>query len=483
MQKKSIPRGYRKEFIPCWNEKSDRLYAELQHTESQETAKKLLKSLDEARKARWCQAMESMDFTKSSRKPWALMRRLGEATTRVQQRTKINPNRIAERIKMSSKTPSDKTFTREINKKYCRLRKRTRRDNSSSRAFTLSEVDLALSQIKPGKAAGFDGVYPEFLINCGKRVRTWLADFFTDIMLENRLPYLFKKAKIIAVLKPGKPSDLPESYRPIALLSVAFKLFERLIYNRIVHKLEALIPSEQAGFMKGRSCTEQVLSLTNHIEQGYQNKFKTGVAFIDLTSAYDTIWKKGLVYKLLKTLKCRRLCDLIMNMLSDRHFRVFLNSDVSRVRKLDNGLPQGSVLSCLLFNLYISDLPKSKSRKFMFADDIAFAYQSRSFEKISSKLTEDLVPFADYCKKWRLIPSTSKTVVSCFHLIHVEASRQLVVSLNGNTLKHESSVKYLGVTLDRTLTYKKHLSNVSAKLSTRNNLIQKPPIKEIPSFL
>ena len=483
MQKKSIPRGYRKEFIPCWNKESDRLYAELQHTESQETAKELLKSLDEARKARWCQAMESMDFTKSSRKPWALRRRLGEATTRVQQRTKINPNRIAERIKMSSKTPSDKTFTREINKKYCRLRKRTRRDNSSSRAFTLSEVDLALSQIKPGKAAGFDGVYPEFLINCGKRVRTWLADFFTDIMLENRLPYLFKKAKIIAVLKPGKPSDLPESYRPIALLSVAFKLFERLIYNRIVHKLEALIPSEQAGFMKGRSCTEQVLSLTNHIEQGYQNKFKTGVAFIDLTSAYDTIWKKGLLYKLLKALKCRRLCDLIMNMLSDRHFQVFLNSDVSRVRKLDNGLPQGSVLSCLLFNLYISDLPKSKSRKFMFADDIAFAYQSRSFEKISSKLTEDLVPFADYCKKWRLIPSTSKTVVSCFHLIHVEASRQLVVSLNGNTLKHESSVKYLGVTLDRTLTYKKHLSNVSAKLSTRNNLIQKPPIKEIPSFL
>lgn len=97
-----------------------------------------------------------------------------------------------------------------------------------------------------------------------------------------------------------KPDHLPESYRPIALLSVAIKLYERLLYNRIVSEIEKLIPAEQAGFRKKRSCEEQVLTLTNHIEAGFQRQLKTGIVFVDLTAAYDTVWKKGLLYKLIK---------------------------------------------------------------------------------------------------------------------------------------------------------------------------------------
>lgn len=134
----------------------------------------------------------------------------------------------------------------------------------------------------------------------------------------NALPSAFKKTKIIALLKPGKPDHLPESYRPSALLSVVFKLFERLLYSRIASEIEKLIPAEQAGFRKNRSCEEQVLSLTNHIEDGFQRQLKTGVVFIDLTAAYDTVWKKGLLFKLIKAVPCTRL------------------------KKLNNGVPQAS---------------------------------------------------------------------------------------------------------------------------------------------
>lgn len=198
----------------------------------------------------------------------------------------MDPNLIAQRIVNCSNSPSDKTFTRRIRNQYRNLRRRTRRSSNISRAFTVDEVDRGIEEIKVGKAAGFDAIYLEFLVNNGVRVRRWYADFFSDLLSRNKLPPIFKRTKVIAILKP---SDLPESYRPIALLSVCFKLLERLILHRISNDIHRNIPKEQAGFMKGRSCAEQVLSLTNHIENGFQKRMKTGVGYIDLTAAYDTI--------------------------------------------------------------------------------------------------------------------------------------------------------------------------------------------------
>lgn len=111
-----------------------------------------------------------------------------------------------------------------------------------------------------------DSIYPEFLTFCGPRTRLWLARFFTNVMMWNTFPHYFKQTKIIALLKPGKPDDNPASYRPIALLSVALKLFKRLLLNRITPDIDKLVPPEQAGFRKNRSCAEQVMALTNYIE-------------------------------------------------------------------------------------------------------------------------------------------------------------------------------------------------------------------------
>ena len=169
-----------------------------------------------------------------------------------------------------------------------------------------------------------------------------------------------------------------------------------MIRNRIQPLIVEKIPIEQAGVMKGRSCCDQVLSLTNFIEQDFQRRQKTGVVYIDLTSAYDTVWKRGLIYKLFKVVKCRRMCDFVMSMLSDRYIQVYVNDGKSRWSKLNNGVPQGSALSCLIFNLYTHDLPKSKSRKFLYAGDKANAFQARSFHRISTTLTKDLKPFSEY---------------------------------------------------------------------------------------
>jgi len=245
-----------------------------------------------------------------------------------------------------------------------------------------------------------------------------------------------------------------------------------VILNRITPLIDPQLSQDQAGFRCGRSTGDQVAALTTYIENGFQKGLKTGAVFLDLTAAYDTVWHTGLMAKLTNYLPhwAYRAVELLLR---NRRFRVHMGDDVSAWRNQVNGLPQGSVLAPTLFCLYINDLPETKSRKFAYADDICNATQAQAFTDLEKTLTDDLALMSKFCKQWRLIPSVTKTVTSVFHLHNASAKQELNVSLNGNILKHDPCPTYLGVTLDRTLSYKEHLKRTAAKIQTRNNLLTK----------
>ena len=141
----------------------------------------------------------------------------------------------------------------------------------------------------------------------------------------------------------------------IWILFHTYKLYERLILNIVSPFLEEHLIKEQAGFLPGKSCTSQLLNLTQHIEDGYQRGMITGAAFVDLSAAYDTVNHRILIQKLYNTTQDSQLCRVFQNMLSNRIFYVELNNERSRWRKQKNGWPQGSVLSPILFNIYTND--------------------------------------------------------------------------------------------------------------------------------
>ena len=119
--------------------------------------------------------------------------------------------------------------------------------------------------------------------------------------IENKIPKIWRQSKIIAILKPGKDSAILKNYRPISLLCHTYKLYERLILNRVSPLLE------QAGFRPGKSCTS---NLTQHIEDGYQRGMNTGAAFVDLSASYDTVNHRILIQKLYNTTQDSQLCSL-----------------------------------------------------------------------------------------------------------------------------------------------------------------------------
>ena len=204
---------------------------------------------------------------------------------------------------------------------------------------------------------------------------------------------------MIALPKPNKPSDDPKGYRPISLLCVPFKLLECLILARLTPVIDPQLPKEQAGLRSGRSTTDQVTLLCQDIEDSFQAGEKAGAVFLDLTAAYDTVWLRGLHMKLLETIPDKHMVSFIMEMLSNRSFRLHTsNGQSSRVRKLKNGVPQGSVLAPILFNIYIHDLPATTSRKYGYADDLAILLSKSSWEAVEEGLSEDMNILSSYLK-------------------------------------------------------------------------------------
>ena len=179
-----------------------------------------------------------------------------------------------------------------------------------------------------------------------------------------------------------------------------YKFFERMILNRLNPLIETMIIDQQAGFRPGKSTTGQLFNLTQHIENGYERGVVTGTVFVDLSAAYDTISHKLLLNNIYRMTSYIKITDLIGNMLSTRRYFVELNGQKSRWRNQKNGLPQGSVLSPVLFNIYTSDQPIHKdTRSFIYADDLCIATQDASFEKTESTLSATLDSIGDYYEK------------------------------------------------------------------------------------
>jgi hypothetical protein len=470
--KKSIPRGHRKNYVPCWSAECDRLLEEYKASPSDELANRLIIKLDEGRRSRWMEAMEKLDFTHSSRKSWNLLHRLS-GTARAMRCVEVSSDEIADVIEKHSSIAVPPKVKSQIKRLLRKEMARCEEKSSVAGPVIPEEVTAAIGKVKLNKAPGVDGVMPEFIRNLGPRAIIWLSKLFSQVIEKTEIPKTWKQSKVMAVLKPGKDPKDPKSYRPIALLSVTYKLFERVLLSRVGEKLDKCLPVEQAGFRKGRSCEEQVLGLNMHIEHGFEKNMKTAAVFLDLSAAYDTVWRNGLLLKLSRILGCRTMVNLFRAVLSGRTCRVYLNGEQSSVRTLQNGLPQGSVLSPILFNVYTADLPTTKSRKFIYADDIGLVAQENSFEGLENTLNKDLQHMEEYFQKWYLKPNPTKTVSTAFHLNNREAQRTLNVTFCSKRISHQNAPRYLGVRLDRALTYRQHLEGLRDKLKTRLNIIGK----------
>lgn len=327
---------------------------------------------------------------------------------------------------------------------------------------TVEELETFISSLTIKKAPGHDLIPNVVLKHLTKKVLQSLAIIYNACLRLGYFPRQWKVAHILLFQKPGKDKRSLSSYRPISLLSVLSKLLEKVINNRLVNKIEEnnIIPSIQYGFRRNHSTIHQLQRITEIIERGYDRKLYTTVALLDVQQAFDKVWLEGLKYKITKCDIPEYLKSIIFSFLKDRSFAVRINNSLSSTKPIRSGVPQGSVLGPILFNIFVSDIPTpTQSKIAMFADDIALITQQDEIQEAVRQLQEEVNQISTWLSKWCITINPRKCQTKIFTLRRIR--NPPTIKIDGEEITWnppDQTVKYLGVNLDTRLTWRQHIN-------------------------
>ena len=341
--------------------------------------------------------------------------------------------------------------------------------------FSSIELSTAISQLSTSTSSGPDQITYPLLSHLPQSALNFLLYIFNLSWSTHTFPSAWKQSTIIPILKPEKPSDSPSSYRPISLTSCTSKLFERMVLGRLTYFLELhdILSPVQAGFRPGRSTVDQVLLLSQSIADSFhQSKpgARTVLATVDFAKAFDSVWHSALLSKLLSLDLPLCFVEWIRSYLSDRRSKVRICNSYSRPFRLRRGVPQGSVLGPVLFSLYINDLPTflpASVKTSLYADDLAIWASSPKVECATAVVQAALNRLVEWSSKWRLPLNPLKCETSFFSLDPYQSRIQPSLHILNTPLKFNPRPTFLGVTFDRTLSFKYHVLSLRKKFHNR----------------
>lgn len=341
--------------------------------------------------------------------------------------------------------------------------------------FSFDELQLALSDLVDS-SPGLDGITYSFITKSPDKSKYYLLNLINIFYDQGFIPQPWITQIIIPILKPGKnPSD-SNSYRPIALSCILAKITEHLIKNRLEWLAEnkKLLAKSQFGFRKGMSTFDSLSILTTEINHSFRNKQYLVGVFLDIAAAYDNVLLPVLRNKLLQLSIPEKITRFICCFLAQRTILIKShdNSYLSP-RTVWKGLPQGSVLSPILYSLYTCDLETTVNpfcKVLQYADDLAIYISSKSIIEAEQNLNYALSYLGDWLLDHGLSISASKSSTVVF------TRKRIIPTFNiqyeRETIHLQSSVKFLGVWLDSRLTGVKHFDYVLKKCEKNINILR-----------
>jgi len=315
--------------------------------------------------------------------------------------------------------------------------------------ITMEELMNAIKTSKNRKATGADQINMELLKYGGLLLHLRILHLINQCWLESKIPATWQTAQIISLFKKGDRNNC-ENYRGISLLNAIYKIYSRVINNRLKSITEAIIGEEQHGFRKGRSTNDNVFIIKQIIEKRREFNLETHIAFIDFEKAFDRVDRNKLFEIMEKRGYPKHLIRAVKSMYTNTNITIKMQSHESKPIKTNQGLKQGCSMSPTLFNIYIDNTVRewdqtietgiklnqhTKIKTILFADDLLIIQSSEN------DLQRAIYKLYLVCKKYNMKISTKKTKVMAFEGDYPIRTK---IVIDDHPLEQVSHFNYLG---------------------------------------
>jgi hypothetical protein len=343
--------------------------------------------------------------------------------------------------------------------------------------ITIQEISKILNSLDSKKAVGCDGISVRLLKAGSAALLDKLYFIFNLSLSKGVVPKLWKIKKVTPVYK-AESRNLAGNYRPISVASTCMKMFEKLVYNQMISFIldNNILHSNQSGFRNGFSTTSAALAVKEHIVKCLENNKIACAVLIDLSKAFDTVDHMIL----LKKLFCYGFQDTSFvwckSYLEQRQQQVLVNGVLSDV--LDEkpyGVPQSSVLGQSFFLLYINDINSVILNSYfhLYADDTIIIQAHNNLKSLTENMENELVVIDSWLSRNKLTPNAKK----CEAIFFTNSkNRKLcadgVIKFKGSYLQTKTSVKYLGIQFDSTLSWDKQINEIIRKINFKLSKIR-----------
>ena len=337
------------------------------------------------------------------------------------------------------------------------------------------EIFHTINSLK-NKSSSIDEFSTKILKSISHIINHPLSDIINSSFSSQCFPNSLKLARVIPIFKDGDKSKV-NNYRPISILPILSKIFEKVAYKQLYTYLEnnSILNPNQFGFRSGKSTTQAILNLMQYLYTNIDSNKIIFSMFLDFRKAFDSVDHKILLSKL----NCYGIrgeaLDWFRSYLSDRKQYVHINNASSNIKLIKYGVPQGSILGPFLFLIFINDITKcSDFFKFiLYADDstLSTCIDDKDIKQCSKLINRELNKVNQWLKANSILINEDKTK---YMLLSYNKDIKLpTIKIGKNKIQRTSVTKFLGIHLDQNLTFKTHINEISRKTSKTAGLLYK----------
>ena len=340
-------------------------------------------------------------------------------------------------------------------------------ENSFVPALTdVSEILKLIMKLRDKKASGYDAISNKILKSTRNVIAPYIAILFNSCIRHGVFPECFKKAQIVPLFKGGE-RDSQNCYRPISLLPALGKLLEKVVSIRTTEFLKKnnVFSNHQFGFREGFSTEYAMVDIYEKLLHNLDKGYSSCAIFLDLAKAFDSVDHDILLQKLPKYGIRGNALKLFQSYLTARTQFVKLGRTESVTLPVNFGVPQGSILGPLLFIIFINDLPNATKLFIkLFADDTFLCAQNSDVELLEMEVNRELKNVYQWLVANKLTLNIGKSKFMIVTNKKIK-SYDMSVFINGTKLEECEKYKYLGIMMDRNLSWKPHVEYISKKIS------------------